>query len=42
MPNIEKEFISLLESYFSSDRHTQLNNLEEVMEDMYAFLKENQ
>ncbi len=42
MPNVEKEFINLLESYFSSNRHTQLNNLEEVMEDMYAFLKENQ
>jgi hypothetical protein len=41
-PDIEKQFINLLESYFSSNRHTQLGNLEEVMEDMYSFLKENQ
>lgn len=41
-PDIEKQFIGLLESYFSSNRHAQLNNLEEVMEDMYSFLKENQ
>lgn len=41
-PDIEKQFINLLESYFSSNRHNELNNLEEVMEDMYAFLKENQ
>lgn len=42
MPNIEKQFIHLLENYFSSNRHANLNSLEEVMEDMYSFLKENQ
>lgn len=39
-PNIETDFINLLESYFSANRHANLNNLEEVMEDMYAFMKE--
>jgi hypothetical protein len=41
-PDIEKQFINLLESYFSSNRHAHLGNLEEVMEDMYSFLKESQ
>ena len=41
-PNVEKQFISLLESYFSTNRHTQLESVEQVMEDMYSFLKENQ
>ena len=41
-PDVEKQFISLLESYFTTNRHTQLESVEQVMEDMYSFLKENQ
>lgn len=41
-PDVEKQFISLLESYFTTNRHIQLESVEQVMEDMYSFLKESQ
>jgi len=41
-PDVEKQFISFLESYFTANRHIQLESVEHVMEDMYSFLKENQ
>jgi len=40
-PDVERQFISLLENYFTTNRHLQLESVEQVMEDMYSFLKEN-
>ena len=41
-PDVEGEFISLLKGYFDTNRHLQFESVEQVMEDMYSFLKENQ
>jgi|GEM_PF-1494733 len=40
--NTDSSMIMFLEGYFKTNRMDQFNAVEEILEDMYAFLKENQ
>jgi len=40
--NVESQFVTFLESYFQSNRSSNLRNIEEVIEDMYSYHRETQ
>lgn len=39
---VDPDMVTFLESYFSTDRMNKFNGVEQILEDMYSFLKENQ
>jgi hypothetical protein len=40
--NLDQKVVIFLESYFKTERMSEFNSLDEILEDMYAYLHENQ